>query len=154
MTDEQQPERAKLLEGSGVETHVAECGECAAGGLPVERLDGILRKAVVQLDATDMAQRTLLRLQPEMARLASAAFWRRVVRGVVLALLPLPLVLAYDAWVLRIAYGLISALLPSAVALYLVASYAAFVLFLCAATYAAIPLLVAQESRARQISPA
>ena len=101
-----------------------------------------------------MAQRTLLRVQPEMARLASATFWRHVVRGVVLALLPLPLVLAYDAYVLRLAYDLISALLPSAIALYLVASYAAFVLFLCAATYAAIPLLVARGARPRQISPA
>ena len=101
-----------------------------------------------------MAQRTLLRVQPEMARLASAAFWRGVVRGVVLALLPLPLVLAYDAYVLRLAYELISALLPSAIALYLVASYAAFVLLLCAATYAAIPLLVARGARPRPFSPA
>jgi hypothetical protein len=63
-----------------------------------------------------------------------------------LALLPLPLILAYDAYVLRAAYELLRMLLPSGVALYVLATYTAVVSLLFALTYAAIPVLLAQRA--------
>jgi len=59
---------------------------------------------------------------------------------------PLPAVLAYDAYLLRVAYGLISALLPAALAAYLIFGYAAFLVLLFATTYATIPVFLANRT--------
>jgi hypothetical protein len=73
--------------------------------------------------------------------------------AVLASLLPLPGVLAYNAYVLQAAYSLASTVLPTALVAYLVLSYAAFLTLLFALTYAAIPLLLAPAPvRAQRVS--
>src|SRR5262245_56337710 len=126
-----------------LQAHVDECLECRDQPPPIERIATALNRGEAPIDVLTVSARTLARLQPELARLATRAFWRRVAAVLLPALAPLPLVLAYDAYVLRLVYGLVSSLLPEAVAAYLVLSYAALLVLIFAATYAAIPLLVA-----------
>ena len=64
----------KLLQAVARRRTSPSATECAAGGLPAERLDGVLHNDLVRVDASGMAQRTLLRVQPELTRLASATF--------------------------------------------------------------------------------
>lgn len=102
----------------------------------------MLEGVVPDIDVAALSRHTFARLQPELQRQAIAAGWRRVAMGVLLALLPLPLVLAYNAYLLRLAYDFLSTLLPATLAAYLVLSYGASLVLLFATTYAAIPLLV------------
>jgi hypothetical protein len=68
-----------------------------------------------------------------------------VAAGLLVALAPLPLVLAFNAYLLGAVYAFATLIVPSALAAYLVFSYAAAVLLLLAATYGSIPLLVAKQ---------
>ena len=143
--DRQMPEDRDRLTA-----HATECEDCRQEPLPLDRVGTVLDAVAVNIDAPALSQQALRRARPELERLALVCAWRRALVGVLLALLPLPAVLAYDAYVLRIVYGVASALLPAAFAAYLVLSYAALLVLLFATTYAAIPLLVV---RGRQ-SPA
>ena len=129
-------------------THAAECENCRATPPPLDRITAMLNASVVAVDATGLSRRTLAQLQPELARRAMAGLWRRVAVALLPALVPLPLVLAYDAYLLRMAYALVSALVPASVAAYLIFSYAAFLVLLFATTYAAIPVFLAKRSAA------
>jgi len=64
------------------------------------------------------------------------------------------LLLAADWWVLGRLYVVAAAWLPSAVAAYLVLSYAASLVVLIGGVYAAIPLLLAPPAAARDAAPA
>jgi len=130
--------------------HGAECPECRDAQPPFDRIAALLDSAVPPLDAAALSQHTFARLQPELQRRAVAVGWRRVAVGVLLALLPLPFVIAYNAYLLRFAYDLLSTLLPAALAAYLVITWGAFLVLLFGTTYAAIPLLVAQRSAVRR----
>jgi hypothetical protein len=99
----------------------------------------------VPLDAAALSRQVLDRLRPELAGFAAAVFRRRVAAGLLVALAPLPLVLAFNAYVLSAVYALVALIVPSGLAAYLVLSYAAAVLLLLAATYGSIPLLVAKQ---------
>lgn len=132
------------------EAHVAECEDCRATPPPIAHIATLLNSGVVALDPAGLSRRTLSRLQPELARRAMAGLWRQVVVALLLALLPLPAVLAYDAYLLRAAYALVSSLLPTAVAAYLIFGYAAFLVLVFATTYATIPLLLAPRTVAGQ----
>ncbi|HVO26084.1 MAG TPA: hypothetical protein VMW56_20910 [Candidatus Margulisiibacteriota bacterium] len=117
--------------------------------MPLDHLASLLEDTRPDIDAATLSRHAFARLQPELQRRAVLIGWRRVAVGVLLALLPLPFVLAYNAYFLRLVYGYLSALLPATIAAYLVLSYAASLLLLFAATYAAIPvLLVGRRSRA------
>jgi len=126
--------------------HAQECAECGTQ-VPIDRLAGLLDSTAVSIDAAALSQRVLQRVRPELERRAGAAWWRRVAAALLVALVPLPLVVAYDAYLLQMVYGLVSALLPSTVAAYLVLSYAAFLVLLFATTYAAIPLVLSRPPR-------
>lgn len=124
--------------------HVDDCELCRADPPPLERIAAVLKASAVPVDAPALSLRTLARLQPALARRASAALWRKAIAAVLLALVPLPAVLAYDAYLLHAAYAIVSSLLPAAFAVYLIATYTAFLVLLFAGTYAAIPLLIAR----------
>ena len=128
--------------------HVEECDECRATPLPMARIATRLDASVVPIDAAALSRRTLLQLRPELVRLGAVALWRKVAAALLLALLPLPAVLAYDAYLLRAAYELVSGLLPATLAAYLIFNYAAFLVLVFAATYAAIPVLLASRTAA------
>jgi len=104
--------------GAALGSHVAECAECQVVPPPLERIAALLDAPDAALDAGELSRRTFLRLQPEIARLAMHAWWRKVAVALLLALLPLPLVLAYDAYLLGVAYQLVSALLPATFAVW------------------------------------
>lgn len=127
--------------------HTANCDDCQRTPLPLEQLCTLLNASPVDIDVTGLSRRVLDRLRPELAQYGLVTSWRRVLVGVLLSLLPLPLVLAYDAYFLSAAYHAVSLLLPAAFAAYLVLSYAAFLVLLFALTYAAIPLLLMRGGR-------
>jgi hypothetical protein len=110
--------------------------------LLLDRVAAVLDEAVPPIDTANLSHHVFVTLQPELQRRAAVLGWRRVALGILAALLPLPLVLACNAYFLREVYELLSNLLPATVVAYLVFSYAAFFLLLFASTYAAIPLLV------------
>ena len=130
--------------------HVQECDECSTDSPPVEQIQALLNAGCVDVDPAALSQQVRIRLRSEMAARA-AAFRRRVVVGVLLALLPLPLVLVYDAYLLGVVYGILTILLPSGVAAYVLLSYAACLLFLFALTYAAVPLLLDRNPVSRRM---
>lgn len=125
--------------------HSTDCAECQAAPLPLDHLTSVLEDAVPAIDPAALSRRTFARLQPELQRRATMIGWQRVAIGVLLSLLPLPFVLAYNVYFLRLVYDYLSAVLPATIAAYLVLSYAASLLLLFAATYAAIPVLLVQR---------
>jgi hypothetical protein len=118
--------------------HAAVCDECRSGPLPLEHLVTLLNVDAVEIDSSGLSRRALARVRPALQRRALAASGRRVL----LSLLPLPAVLAYDAYFLNVVYHAVAVLLPAALAAYLVLSYGAVLVLLFALTYAAIPVLV------------
>ena len=137
--------------GEPLAAHVAECDFCREGSLPLERISQLLSVCAVDVDLPAISQRTVTRLRPELERRARLTLWRRVAVGVLLAFLPLPAVLLYNAYVLRVAYDAVSELLPAALAAYLLLSYAAFLILVFAATYAAIPICMARSAPRRAV---
>jgi predicted anti-sigma-YlaC factor YlaD len=133
------------ISGDALSEHVSECSECSAAGEDVADVRAALGRARLDLNAALLSRRVAEMVAPELARIAAKAFRRRVALCLLLALIPLPLVLAYDAFVLRLVFGLLSSLLPQAVVLYLVASMALTGLLVIASVYAAIPLLVHRQ---------
>ena len=99
--------------------HSADCAECENAPLPLDRIAAVLEATVPAIDAAALSRQTFAQLQPELQHRALAVGWRRMVVGVLLSLLPLPLVLAYNAYLLRMGYDLLSSLLPAAIAAYL-----------------------------------
>lgn len=143
-----QEPQTPLLEGQRhLAAHASDCDACRSEPLPLEHLAARLSTSAVDIDSTLLSRRVLARLQPELERRAFAASWPRMLRGLLLALLPLPLVVAFDAYFLDLVYGLVSALLPAAFAAYLVVSYGALLVLLFALTYSAIPLLMMRSGR-------
>jgi hypothetical protein len=134
--------------------HAAACDECRAAPLPLAAVERELAGYRVPLDVAALSRRVLAAVRPELQRLASVWFWRRLARVTAAALLPLPLIVLLNGWLLGLAYGWVSQLVPPALALYLVASYAAAQILLLALTYAAIPLLLAREAWNRVAAPA
>lgn len=126
--------------------HADDCDDCRSTPLPLGHLATLLGTSTVAVDAGALSQRTMVRLQPYLQRRAAFALWRRVAACVLLALVPLPAVLAYDAYMLRVAFHFVSNLLPVTVAAYFVFSYAAFLVLLFALTYASIPLLLHHDA--------
>jgi len=137
-----------------LDAHARECDDCRADAPPLAALTTRLDADPLEPDGARLSAAALARVLPELQAHAQAAFWRRLVRVLAVALLPLPLVLAADLWLLGWLYELAAAWLPSALALYLVGSYAVSALVLIGAVYAAIPLLIARPLPAPDTSPA
>lgn len=136
-----------------LEEHAAGCDECRTLAPPLASLASSLSSYAIPLDVAAMSRRVLAALRPELARLASIWFWRRLSRVTLAALLPLPLVVLFDVYILQIFYAWALTVLPAIVATYLVVSYAATQLLLVAATYAAIPLVLARDAWNRAVVP-
>ncbi|MFI5397055.1 MAG: hypothetical protein ACHQ9S_16080 [Candidatus Binatia bacterium] len=125
--------------------HASECDECRVSPLPVGRIAALLDSTDVDIDTAGMSARTLVRLRRELKTMRGMS-WRRVMAHLLRALLPLPPVLVVDAYLLHAAYGWGSAILPSVLVVYVVLSYAAFLVFVFGLTYAAVPLLMARQT--------
>lgn len=132
-----------------VRAHASACEDCAGAPLPAEEIGDVLGSYAVAVDAASLSQKVVLCLRPELAAMAAAAFRRRAALALLAALVPLPAIALFDVWVLHSVYTLVCMLLPAAVAAYLVLTYASVLLLVLAATYAAIPLLIARALPAR-----
>ncbi|MBI3784504.1 MAG: hypothetical protein HY270_14005 [Deltaproteobacteria bacterium] len=137
---------------SVLEAHAGECAECRNDAAALDRIGRLLQSSVVRVDVAALSQHTMTLLRPELSRRARSLLVRRVLTATLLALLPLPLVLIYDAYLLDAFYQIARLLLPAAIATYLVATYVAFLGLLFGGTYAAIPLLVARRATAAAAS--
>ena len=133
--------------------HAADCDECREATPPLGDIVRTLSSYATSIDAAALSRRVLAALRPELTRLASIWFWRRLARGLLAALVPLPLIVLFDAYVLSNVYEWVSGLLPTVVATYLVASYGALLFLLFGATYAAIPLVLARDAWIRSVAP-
>ena len=96
----------------------------------------------------DLVPRMLAAAAPLLAAQARRASWHAFVRPLLVALLPLPVILAVDVLIAGALYTLLSLVLPAALTTYLVAQYAIFTLLLLALAYAAVPVLVDRQARA------
>jgi hypothetical protein len=137
--------------GANVEAlaeHAAGCEQCRSERPPIAELEALLATEV-EIDAAALSRAALRALRPELSRLSAAVFRRKVAAGLVVALVPLPLILFLNAYLLRAVYALAALIVPSTLAAYLVFSYAALVLLLLAFAYGSIPLLVAKQLTAR-----
>ena len=96
----------------------------------------------------DLTPRVMAAVAPLLAAHARRTSWRTFLRPLLVALLPLPLILAADVAIVTTLYTLLSFVLPAAVSTVLVVQYALFVLLSLALAYAAIPVLVDRQARA------
>jgi hypothetical protein len=96
----------------------------------------------------DLIPRTLAAAAPLLAARAERATWRAWLRPLLMALLPLPAILAVDVAGVRALHGLLSIVLPDAVSTYLVGQYALVLAFLLALAYGAVPLVAERQARA------
>jgi len=134
--------------GSGIDRlqeHVDDCDSCRTQGLPLTQIDAFLASSRIELDATVLSRQAFAAAQVALQTVALRRFWRQVVAVVVVALLPLPVVLAYDAVLLRLLHAAASWVLSGTMANYIIFLYASSLLFLFAASYAAIPVLMARS---------
>ncbi len=96
----------------------------------------------------DLTTRVLVAAGPLLAAHARRTSWRTFLRPLVVALLPLPLILAADVAIAGALYSLFSLVFPAVVSTVLVAQYALVVLLSLALAYAAVPVLVDRQARA------
>ena len=97
---------------------------------------------------TDLTPRVLAAAAPLLAIHARRTSWRTFLRPLLVALLPLPLILAADVAIAGALYSLFSLVFPAVVSTVLVAQYAVVVLLSLALAYAAVPVLVDRQARA------
>jgi hypothetical protein len=139
---------------NALRAHVAECEDCRADAARVGQLAARLDANGVDIDASRLSCLALAAAAPELQARAQAAFWRRLVRALAAALVPLPLVVAADVWWLGRVYDVAAAWVPASLAADFVLSYAVSLLVLIGSAYAAIPLLLARPIRAPEPDPA
>lgn len=96
----------------------------------------------------ELAARVVAAARPLLAAHARRATVRAWLRPLLVALLPLPLLVAIDVSLVRALHALLSIALPEALSTYLAAQYALLLLLLAALGYAAIPVLADRQSRA------
>jgi hypothetical protein len=134
-----------------ISAHVDSCEQCRADVPETDRLLGALASERIGLDPAALSVRAMAHAAPDLAQRAQAAFRRQVGIILLLALVPLPGVLLWGAYVLRFAYEAVSSVLPAGFAAYLIISYALSALVILTASYAAIPVLL---ERLRGAQPA
>jgi len=125
--------------------HTEECESCHQAPLPIDRIDAVLRASPLQIDVGAMSAQAFTAAQHTLHSMTLRSFWRQVAAVVVVALLPLPVIMAYDAFLLQLLHTAVSTLFSGPMATYIVFTYAASLLFLFAASYAAIPVLMARS---------
>jgi hypothetical protein len=142
---QREPGRQRLDE------HLAECADCRSERLPLEPLAVLLDEEDVPVDPDALSCRALPRLRAQLQTNASEALVRRTVKALLVSIVPMALIVGYDMFLLDLLHGLLLRFLPPGLAAYIVLSYVTFISFIFAATYAAIPLLLARRSASPQL---
>jgi hypothetical protein len=130
--------------------HLQECARCHEQATALGRIGPALRAGTVPAPPPGLRRRTLTVAAPLLAHHAARFAHgdrRRLMRAVAAALLPLPAVLAVDAYAIRALHAFLSALLPAPVSAYLAFNFAALVVLTIALTYAAVPVLADRQIR-------
>jgi hypothetical protein len=96
----------------------------------------------------DLGPRLLAAAAPLLAAHARRARWRTWLRPLLAALVPLPAIVAADAFLVRAVHTVLSSVLPAALTTYLVGQYALLLVLLLALAYAAVPLVAERQGRA------
>lgn len=81
----------------------------------------------------------------------SEALIRRTVKTLLVSLVPMALIVGYNMFLLDLLHGILLHFLPPGLATYIILNYVTFISFIFAATYAAIPLLLARHSTSSQL---
>lgn len=150
MTDCTTVRERRLLDeplGDALRAHVATCAACAADAPLVGALGRMLAADLPAEPPPGLHARVAAAAAPLLAARVRRPPHRAVVRAIVAALLPLPLVVLVDAWALRAIYGALTRVLPESLSFYLVVNHAALLALLCGLTYAAIALLAEHQHR-------
>lgn len=117
----------------------------------------VLRSAAVADSMDDEPGRwagaTVASVRSALAERARRTYRRRVAGALAAALLPLPLIVAYDGALLGWLHSLASRVLPEPLPTLAVSGYAGAAALLLAATYAAIPVLVEKTLSPRRMTP-
>jgi len=127
--------------------HAATCAACAADTPAVALVARRLAAHEVPAPDGGLRARVIDAASPLLASHARRAERGRLVRAVAVGLVPLPLVVLLDVLLVRYLDALLTAFLPRAVALWLVADYAAMLALLLGVTYAAIPVVATAPLR-------
>jgi hypothetical protein len=133
--------------------HVSSCPRCGAEEPVIRALGRSLAHGTVPEPRAGLEARLLAATGPVLAThagVARAPDWPRVRRALAVALLPLPLILLIDLSVLSALHTGLRYLLPGVLSGYLVATWAATLTVMLAATYAAVPLLAHRAGPARE----
>ena len=121
--------------------HARDCAECGQAPLPLEAISRSLTDEPV-LSPAALSRRVMGAAMPLLTVRARRVYRARLVRSLLLALSPLPVIALFDAYMLREAYTALSGWLPGPVVAWVLLGYAATLLLLCALTYAALPVLL------------
>lgn len=124
--------------------HVQDCDGCRREPLPIDRIDALLGESRPDVDVAALSARAFTVAQQVLHAIALRRFWRQVAAVLAVSLLPLPLILVYDAFLLQLVHSAVSSAFSGTMATYVVFTYASSLLFLFAASYAAIPVLMAR----------
>ncbi len=124
-------------------------GEAGASAkVDADLLARILVASPIAVDDAGMARRALGGMRPELARRRSADLHRQVLVRVMLAVVPLPFVVAYAVYVLRALYVPVAALLTPDLAAYVAVVHIMLLTLLFGVTYAAIPMMLSRSGNA------
>jgi predicted anti-sigma-YlaC factor YlaD len=133
--------------------HLSECEECRTNRVAIAMVARVLSESTMPpIDGAVLSRRVLAAVRPELARRARFMDWPRLAAAVLGSLIPLPLVLTGNALFLVLVHTVLTAIGLPVVATYAVASYAAGLVFVLGATYAAIPVLVERSAGPRAIA--
>jgi hypothetical protein len=95
-----------------------------------------------------LTARVVASARPLLAANARRATARAWLRPLLVALLPLPLLVAVDVTLVRALHALLAIVLPDALSTYFAGQYALLLLLLATLGYASIPLLADRQHRA------
>jgi hypothetical protein len=140
------------LDGAAAE-HLRQCASCQEEARVVRVLAQGLATGAVPAPPPGLTARVLRAAGPLLAartRVQQQQSRRQLARAVVVALLPLPAILALNAYAVYAVYALLSALLPATLSVYLVFNYAALLVLLMTLTYGAVPLFADSQARLGQ----
>jgi hypothetical protein len=127
--------------------HADDCTECETAPLRLDAMAAALESTAPPTVSPLLATRVLATAVPLLELYAQRSYRKRLARSLLLTLGPLPVVAAFDAYMLREAYAILSGWLPAPVVAWILVGYAAMLLLLCALTYAALPVLLAQANQ-------
>jgi hypothetical protein len=107
-----------------------------------QAMTALMRSDSAAGDDERLTRTTIAAVRPWLVARSRRAYRRQVALAMTAALLPLPLIVAYDRALLEALYVVASSVLPGPLPAVAVGGYAVAAVLLLGATYAAIPLLV------------